>query len=368
MMLGECQSKCEHLAGVPLRPDVAHELHAVYLAKGIAATTAIEGNTLSEEQVRRHLEGDLTVAPSKEYQKQEIDNILTGCNTILHDLAAGRGAEISPDRIRQLNRIVLNGLVLTNEQAVAGEFRQHSVGVMDYRGAPWEDCAYLIDRLCVWLNELKPVGPGPGQEIVMAILKAILAHLYIAWIHPFGDGNGRTARLLEVQILLGSGVPAPAAQLMSNHYNQTRTEYYRQLGLASKTGAAEGFIRYAVEGLRDNLVEQIARVRSLQWDIAWQNYLHEALSGGSPVAERRKSLLIALSRQPAPVAHDALLNTLPGDVVQRYARKTPKTLTRDLVALMHDNLIRREPKGYVANRELILAFLPFRAAPDRAQG
>ena len=94
MMLGECQSKCEHLAGVPLRPDVARELHAVYLAKGIAATTAIEGNTLSEEQVRRHLEGDLTVAPSKEYQKQEIDNILTGCNTILGDLAAGRGAEV----------------------------------------------------------------------------------------------------------------------------------------------------------------------------------------------------------------------------------------------------------------------------------
>ena len=158
----------------------------------------------------------------------------------------------------------------------------------------------------------------------MAILKAILAHLYIAWIHPFGDGNGRTARLLEVQILLGSGVPAPAAQLMSNHYNQTRSEYYRQLGLASKTGSAEGFIRYAVEGLRDNLVEQIGRVRSLQWDIAWQNYLHEVLSGGSPVAERRKSLLIALSRQPAPVAHDALLNTLPGEVVQRYARKTPE--------------------------------------------
>jgi hypothetical protein len=51
--LGECQSKCEHIAGTPLQPAVSEFLHCVYLAKGVAATTAIEGNTLSEEQVRQ---------------------------------------------------------------------------------------------------------------------------------------------------------------------------------------------------------------------------------------------------------------------------------------------------------------------------
>lgn len=55
-----------------------------------------------------------------------------------------------------------------------------------------------------------------------AIFKAVVAHLYLAWIHPVGDGNGRTARLVEFQILLSSGVPSPAAHLLSNHYNQTR--------------------------------------------------------------------------------------------------------------------------------------------------
>ena len=49
MMLGEAQSKCEHIARVPLRPQIAQELHQVYLVKGVLATTAIEGNTLSEE-------------------------------------------------------------------------------------------------------------------------------------------------------------------------------------------------------------------------------------------------------------------------------------------------------------------------------
>ena len=59
MLLGEAASKCEHIAGVPLRPSVAQELHRLYLAKGALATTAIEGNTLTEKEVLQHLEGKL---------------------------------------------------------------------------------------------------------------------------------------------------------------------------------------------------------------------------------------------------------------------------------------------------------------------
>src|SRR5258708_188060 len=66
MLLGECQSKCEHIAGVPLQPDTAEELYKIYLAKGALATTAIEGNTLSEEEVRKHLDGKLQLPPSLE--------------------------------------------------------------------------------------------------------------------------------------------------------------------------------------------------------------------------------------------------------------------------------------------------------------
>src|ERR1700730_5616991 len=55
--LGEARSKCEHLAGVPLMPNVAKLLHEVYLAKGVHATAAIEGNTLSERQVLRRIKG-----------------------------------------------------------------------------------------------------------------------------------------------------------------------------------------------------------------------------------------------------------------------------------------------------------------------
>src|SRR5436305_12681723 len=83
MMLGECQSKCEHLSKVPLRPDIAEQLHKMYMVKGVLATTAIEGNTLSEEEVEKILEGKSELPPSREYLGQEVSNIIDECNRIL---------------------------------------------------------------------------------------------------------------------------------------------------------------------------------------------------------------------------------------------------------------------------------------------
>ena len=123
----------------------------------------------------------------------------------------------------------------SEEDVVPGAIRRHSVTVGRYLGAPAEDCRYLLERLCTWL-EATDFAPQPGVELVYAILKAIVAHVYLASIHPFGDGNGRTARVMEFQILMVAGVPTPAAHLRSNHYEETRAEYYRQLDAASRSG------------------------------------------------------------------------------------------------------------------------------------
>ena len=76
MALGEADSKCEHISGVPLQPATAENLHMLYLAKGVRATTAIEGNTLSEEEVIERIEGKLALPPSREYLGKEVDNIV----------------------------------------------------------------------------------------------------------------------------------------------------------------------------------------------------------------------------------------------------------------------------------------------------
>ena len=145
-LLGECQSKCEHVAGVPLRPETAQELYRVYLVKGAAATTAIEGNTLSEDEVKEHIAGALKVPESRQYLVQEVDNIIEKCTDILEGLRENRSADLSREGIEELNAAVLKGLEL-DEGVVPGQIRTHHVHVRRYQGAPPEDCRHLLDRL-----------------------------------------------------------------------------------------------------------------------------------------------------------------------------------------------------------------------------
>jgi len=373
VMLGECQSKIEHLAGVPLRPDTARRLHSMYLAKGIRATTAIEGNTLSEKQVMDHLEGGLELPASREYLKQEIDNIKVACNQILRENMDGKPVQCSVERIKEFNRAVLCKLPM-NEGVVPGAISDFAVTVGRYLAAPREDCDLLLERLCQWLDgaDFQPRGE---LRLGMAIIKAIVAHLYLAWIHPFGDGNGRTARLLEFDILLSAGVPAPAAHLLSNHYNLTREEYYRQLDFASRSGGdVLKFVQYAAQGLRDGLREQIGLVREQQRDVSWRSYVHERFRSASRIEnKRRRDLVLDISMAPNPVKRSDLALLSP-NCATAYAGKSSRTLMRDLAILLELQLIVEAPigsqgetaeTGYMANKKLIDAFLPVRRMADR---
>lgn len=356
--LGECASKCEHIVQTHLRPSTAKSLHLIYLAKGVQATTAIEGNTLTEEQVKLRLENRLILPPSKEYLGREVDNIIAACNRIGQDVREGATRWIGVELLCEYNQVVLGGLPLA-EGIAPGQLRKVNVGVAGYR-APNHDCVPgLVDRFCQWLggwdssnNDLDPA--------VAAILKAIVAHLYIAWIHPFGDGNGRTARLVELDILLRSGIPSPAAHLLSNHYNATRSEYYRQLDLASQDNNPAGFIAYAVEGFRDGLREQLDIITDQVRDIVWRNYVHETFKGmESSTARRRRHVVLDISLQGEPVGRMDV-PTLTPRLRRAYMKKTDKTLIRDLNKLVEMGLLIVESGRYSANRSVIEAFLPLR--------
>jgi Fic family protein len=357
MLLGEARSKCEHIAGVPLRPEVAGELYKVYLSKGAYATTSIEGNTLSEEEVRRRLDGVLKLPRSQEYLGREVDNIVDACNQISRELQLDSPVELTPERIKQFNELVLRDLEL-EEGVVQGQYRTHSVGVMRYLGAPAEDIDFLVEQMCKWLNGPDfPRGDSPFQ-FTFAVIKAVLAHLYIAWIHPFGDGNGRTARLIEFQLLVQSGMaPLPAGHLLSNHYNTTRSKYYRELDRASGSGGdIYPFVNYAIEGFVDGLREQLSYIRAQQLEVTWENHVHRQFRGKDTQARsRRKHLVLDMPRETVMKADVRHVSTR---VAEAYHGKTDKTVTRDLNALVEMGLVRKIGRRYQANRGSILAFLP----------
>jgi cell filamentation protein, protein adenylyltransferase len=358
MRLGEALSKCDHIAGVPLLPAVAADLHEIYLAKGIHATTQIEGNTLTEDEARRRIAGDLPLPESQEYLGIEIDNILAVCQEIYADLAAGAVRPLDAAQVKAFNASVLADLALADD-VVPGETRTHSVVVNGYRGAPAEDCDYLLERLCTWLAGLCDCLP-PELHRPMRIIRAVLAHLYLAWIHPFGDGNGRTARLMEFQLLLEAGLPTPACHLLSNYYNRTRSRYYAVLAQTSRPPyPVEVFVAYAVQGFVEELREQLATIRYQQLLVAWVNYVHEQFDGApTPARRRQRDLVLSLPfDRPTPTARIARLTP---DLAVQYATKQHKTVVRDVNELLRMNLVERTASGVRPLIEQLAAFLPLR--------
>lgn len=361
ILLGAIQSKCEHVANAMLPPGIAKELHTLFLAKGVHATTAIEGNTLTEEQVRARIDRNLPLPDSKEYQGQEVDNIVAACNTLIAYVLEDEGeCLLTLEKICEFNQLVLSGLPL-EEDVVPGKIRKSSVGVADYRGAPAEDCEFLLKKLCDWINESKP---AEGDEVVQAVLQAALAHLYLAWIHPFGDGNGRTARLVEVLILFRARVPTVAAHLLSNHYNQTRPEYYRQLSRASKSGGdVFPFLQYAAQGFFDGLNGQIDTIRKFQTEMTWRDYVYSQFRDQSGAASvRQRAIALALGLNDRKFFAPAQIRLLTPELAQMYAHKTAKTVSRDLNKLRELKLIQRTKRGHLvrANTDLLRSFLPKR--------
>jgi Fic family protein len=358
LLLGEAESKCEHIAGVPLSPQAAEKLHQIYLGKGAHGTTAIEGNSLSEAEVLARVRGDLPLPPSRAYLGQEIDNVVGGYNKIVDDVVAGRPLELTPKRIADFNRRILDGLD-TGEDVVPGAVRTHPVVVARYRGAPAEDLDFLLERMCEWLGRLHI--DDADMVFTLAILKAILAHLYIAWIHPFGDGNGRTARLVEFQLLVQAGVPVPAAHLLANFYNRTRDAYYRVLDRTSRPPyPVEDFVGYALRGFVDELRDVIGVIRAEQMQITWENYVHDLFrDADTPARRRQKHIVLDLPADGSPVP-PGRIPQLSIRVATAYVGKQPKTVTRDINALVELGAVRRTSAGVVANRSLIEAFLPVR--------
>ncbi len=369
LLLGEAVARCDQVAQSVLPPSLARKLHRIYLIKGARATTAIEGNTLSEEQIAANLEGRLDLPRSQEYLKQEVDNVLVAFDQITKDVVEGESRALTQEWIVEANKHLLTGLEEHLEEGVVpGEIPTHSVGVLRYRGAPREDCAFLLNRLCEWLEGNDwPVQPELHENrIAPAILRAIFAHLYLAWIHAFGDGNGRTARLVEFMILVRQGVPPPCAHLLSDHYNLTRSEYYQQLDRSSRAqsgrGDPLGFLLYSLEGFVDGLRKQNQYIEEIQLRLAWEHFVYNEFRRIPPskAMRRRREVTLALGQEDAPVRKQGIPD-LSRNLIRLYAVKTDKTLTRDMNWLVEKDFLEKREGSYRAKVEKMHAFRPTRA-------
>jgi Fic family protein len=347
--MGQTVAYLKAINNTPIMPHFYQELMNVALIKGAQSTTAIEGNTLSDEDIAK-LMGGQKLPESIEYQGVEVENILTAFNGLLHEtIYESKVQLITPELLLRFHKMV--GKELGDHfAAIPGRFRNSDVVVGRYRCPDHRDVPELIDKYCKFLQNTFRFEDGK-QQFTDIFIEAIVAHVYLEWIHPFADGNGRTGRLLEFYVLSRGGNPDITLHILSNHYNLTRPEYYRQLDKASQTGDLSEFILYALVGYRDGLRQILEKIQASQLLMTWQKYVYDKFSnvdiGQREVFKRKRSFALEI-----PIDRKFTLQEIPNlniALARMYSNIGGRTLLRDIDELIRLEILNKEGDEYFAN-------------------
>ncbi len=156
--------------------------------------------------------------------------------------------------IKELHKILIYN-THKDRPITVGEYRTGPIYVVDgqgkvvYQGPPPEKASAMMDSFVQWLNR------KPGTH---ALVDAALVHLFFVHIHPFDDGNGRSARALSNLYLEKNGYDFINLLSPSDYFEHHKADYYKSIQSAKEHGYdATYFILYYLEALKD----QLARVK-----------------------------------------------------------------------------------------------------------
>lgn len=197
-------------------------------------SNAIEGNTLTLQETKMVLEQGITIKGRNLREHFEAKN---------HENAIYLVEALAKPKyvLNEADIFSIHSLVLQNIEAeFAGRYRNGQVRILGANFVPpnYLKVSELMKELVRFAN-LKSNEHTPIEQI------ALFHHKFV-WIHPFFDGNGRTARLLMNLLFMKHGYP-PAIILKNN-----RMQYYRSLNLANE-GKYDSFILLVAQSLERSL-------------------------------------------------------------------------------------------------------------------
>lgn len=244
-----------YLQAVHIPADYRKELVSRITAETVHTSTAIEGNTLTAQQVFDVLHGKKVHA--QEIDIKEIINYNSAL-TYVETLSKNSSLEITEQMILEINATLLQGV----RDDIGGRYRIKQVIVGDYLPPEHFKIPQLMREFVAWLNNPQPPDLSP-------ILITGIAHYQLVGIHPFEDGNGRTTRILTTYLLLRYGYRVTSFFALESYYNRARNEYYAALASADQY-RVDGkpdlthWLEYYLQGLLIEAERARARIDELQ--------------------------------------------------------------------------------------------------------
>ncbi|MCM3716395.1 Fic family protein [Halalkalibacter oceani] len=216
----------------PLPTETIQSLKKDFLVKNTYHSNAIEGNTLTIYETKAILEDGVTVGGKSLREHLEIINHREASLYMEEHLHQ----PLSEKFIKDTHAIVLAGI----DREAAGTYRKEEVQISgaSHKVTPSYHIPAEMNNLMKWYEESEKLHP---------VERASLLHSQFVNIHPFRDGNGRTARLLLNFVLLSSGY-LPIMFKVEN-----RIKYYEALDIAGFKGNYQPFISMVTELERESL-------------------------------------------------------------------------------------------------------------------
>ena len=204
--------------------------------KTIHSSLAIEGNTLSEGEVRAVLEGKTVIAPLREIQ--EVRNAIK-----TYELYP----KLDPFSLQDL--LLAHGTMMAGLVDEAGMFRKRGVGVFD--GGKPVHIAPQADRVRDLMNDLFVWLENADDHL---LIRSCVFHYEFEFIHPFADGNGRIGRLWQ-SLILGRLNPIFEHLPVENMVYSNQQAYYNAINKSSYLADSGPFIDFMLEEILNALID-----------------------------------------------------------------------------------------------------------------
>ena len=314
----------EVILNSPLIPRWEVALRREAIIHSAHSSTSIEGNRLSLEQVSDLAGGREVMATRKD--RQEVLNYLK----VLENIGKlVKGNSMDQNDILEIHRIVTKDTL--DNPGNCGVYRNRYVvvanrftGEVFFRPPKNKEVPELIKDLVRWINsnEAKELDP---------VIEAGMVHYEFVRIHPFVDGNGRTARVLATLILYLRGFDTKQFFCLDDYYDSDRQAYYRALrSVDQKTLDLTTWLEYFIEGVNVGIEAVKKRVIKLS-----SERLRKAKSGQIALTERQMQIM----------EHINLNGKITNKDIRGMFKISPQAAHKEINKLVKLGIVKTEGKG-----------------------
>lgn len=313
----------EKILGLKILPRREIGLKKAARLRMIHSSTAIEGNLLGIRDIEDVLGGRALTGISDK-DRQEVINYSKVISFI--DKLPPAAEKLDWEKpILKIHRLTTVGLLPSEK---SGHYRKGPVFVIRaatqkimYTAPAAAKVPRLMADLCSWL------AGGEAANLSPVIVSAI-SHHQLVTIHPFSDGNGRTARALATLVLYRRGFDIKKMFAIDDYYNLDRQAYYQAIRRAREEKDLTSWLLYFSQGLLIELQQILEKVK---------RFNREMTTGETQIylSKRQEQILDFIADNG---------KIFRSDVVD-IAAVSPKTAYRELEFLRESGLLQRKGKG-----------------------